>query len=80
MKVTNESDDVALATDDEGLSGKITWIKIRHILPSKSMISPASFSELEDLFRYTKFAPNSPTVMRGKLPKEEDRGKVISEI
>ena len=27
-------------------------------------------------FRYTKFAPNQPTVMRGKLPTEEDRGKV----
>ena len=26
--------------------------------------------------RYTKFAPNYPTVMRGRLPTEEDRGKV----
>lgn len=26
--------------------------------------------------RYTKFAPNSPTVLNGKIPTEEDRGKV----
>ena len=26
------------------------------------------------LVRYTKFAPNSPTVMRGKLPRKDDRG------
>jgi len=39
----------------------------------------SSFSDRESLFRYTKFAPNSPTVMRGKLPKEEDRGKATME-
>ena len=26
--------------------------------------------------RYSKFAPNSPMVMNGKLPTEKDRGSV----
>eukprot|EP00092_Neocalanus_flemingeri_P065524 GFUD01079698.1.p1 GENE.GFUD01079698.1~~GFUD01079698.1.p1 ORF type:complete len:1168 (+),score=312.67 GFUD01079698.1:40-3543(+) len=30
-------------------------------------------------FEYTRFAPNSPTVLRGKLPREEDRGLATME-